>query len=253
MKNSSVNAKNFILKGGCYLLGFLLIATGINFTKMTALGISPVSSIPRACQLIWDFTLGTTTFIIYGVLIVLQLLLLFIALKKKNEKVTGKNLIPFAKALLGFPVTFLFSFMIDLTGLDAKAFGHLLLGFPRPENYPMRALYTVIGLILIAAGVFMYLRPRWIPMPAEGLASAMSELFGMKFGDCKTIVDCSMIAIALVLQLIFLGGFSSFTSEAVVVREGTAVAAVAVGQLVKLLTKLFGAKADKLIGIQKKQ
>lgn len=249
-----ISIKNTLLQACFYLFGFVFIAVGINFSKMSSLGISPVSSIPYACENIWGFTLGTTTNIIYAILIVLQLVFLLLSLLKKRKK-TGKtdksDIIPFIKAVLGFAVTYLFAFIINLTGINEKAFGHLLLNFPRPENYFMRLLYTVAAVILIAIGVFMYLRPHWIPLPAEGLAGALAGFFGKSFGDCKTVVDCSMIAIALILQLIFLGGFSSFSSEQVVVREGTIIAAVAVGQIVKPLTKLWGAKIDKFIGTKK--
>ena len=48
-----------------------------------------------------------------------------------------------------------------------------------------------------------------------------------------------MIVIALILQLIFLGGLQSFVGEGVVVREGTIIAAIFVGQVVKFLSKRF--------------
>ena len=76
-------------------------------------------------------------------------------------------------------------------------------------------------------------------MPAEGLAAAISKVSGKPFGDCKTFVDVGLIVTALILQLIFLGGFKSFTGANVVVREGTILSAVCVGQVVKLLNKWF--------------
>lgn len=217
----------------CYILGLFIITIGINISKMSALGISPVSSIPRACEVIWGFTLGTTTMIIYCILVVLQIVVL-----RKKFKLTN---------LLGVPLTIVFGWMVDITGTDPNAFGHLLLNFPRPESYPVKLIYLVVSVIVIGVGVFLYLRPHWIPMPAEGLAGAISEVSGKTFGDCKTIVDCSMIAIAIILQLIFLGGFKSFTGDTVVVREGTVIAAVCVGQTVKLLTKLCGKKIEGFI------
>lgn len=228
MKNAKPGniAKQFI----CYVLGLLVITIGINISKMSALGISPVSSIPRACEQIWGFTLGTTTFIIYIILVVLQVVIL-----RKNFKIIN---------VLGIVLTMAFSVMIDFTGTDPNAFGHLLLNFPRPQNYIMKLVYLAVSVIIIGVGVFMYLRPKWVPMPAEGLAGAIAQVSGKAFGDCKTIVDTSMIVVALILQLIFLGGLSSFTGDSVVVREGTIVAAIFVGQVVKFLAKNFGGKVD---------
>ena len=108
----------------------------------------------------------------------------------------------------------------------------------------MKLVYLVVSVLIIGIGVFLYLRPKWVPMPAEGLAGAIAQVSGKAFGDCKTIVDTSMIVVALVLQLIFLGGLSSFTGDGVVVREGTIVAAIFVGQVVKFLGKNLGGKVD---------
>jgi len=238
MADRKIKAADIIKQAVCYLCGLILIAVGISFTKLSQLGISPVSSIPRALEVIWGFTLGTTTFIVYCVLIVAQLCVL-------RRKFTWRN-------LLGLPLTFVFSWLVDVFGTNPNAFGHLLARLPVPQSYIVRLLYTLAGIVIIGIGVFLYLRPKWIPMPAEGLAGAISSVTKLSFGDCKTIVDTSMITIALILQLIFLGGFSSFTSDKVVIREGTVLAAVCVGQVVKLLTKLFGNRVDELIGKKKK-
>ncbi|MBP5270565.1 MAG: hypothetical protein ILO42_06380 [Clostridia bacterium] len=234
MSDRKTTAGKIVKQGICYLAGLILIAIGITFSKLSSLGISPVSSIPRACELIWGFTLGTTTFIVYCVLILAQLAVL-------RRKFTWRN-------LLGLPLTFVFSWLVDLFGTDPNAFGHLMIWLPKPESYIMRLVYTLTGIVIIGIGVFLYLRPHWVPMPAEGLAGAISTVTKYEFGNCKTAVDCSMIAIALLLQLIFLGGFSSFTGDRVVVREGTVLAAVCVGQIVKFLSKKLGGKVDKIIG-----
>lgn len=222
MKSKPGNlVKQFI----CYILGLLVITIGINISKMSNLGISPVSSIPRACEQIWGFTLGVTTMIIYVFLVLAQLVIL-----RKDFKLINA---------LGIVLTIAFSWMIDLTGTDPNAFGHLLLNFPRPESYIMKFIYMVVSVVIIGIGVFLYLRPNWVPMPAEGLAGAIAKVSGKTFGDCKTIVDTSMIIVALILQLIFLGGLSSFVGDGVVVREGTIIAAIFVGQVVKILSKNF--------------
>ncbi len=223
-----MKAKVIIKKAICYILGLFIITIGINISKLSHLGISPVSSIPRACEVIFDFTLGTTTYIIYTILVLAQ-----IALLRKKFKLIN---------ILGVALAFVFGYMVDITGTDPNAFGHLMyrLGITTPDSYIMKLVFLVISVIVIGIGVFMYLMPRWVPMPAEGLAQAISDMSGKAFGDCKTAVDVSMITIALILQLIFLGGFKSFTGDVVVVREGTVVAAVCVGQVVKFLAKKIG-------------
>lgn len=224
------NPANIVKQFLCYIGGMLIITIGINISKMSNLGISPVSSIPRACEQIWGMTLGTVTMIIYIFLVLAQIIIL-----RKNFRPINA---------LGIVITFVFSAMIDLTGTDPNAFGHLMLNFPRPDGYIMRFIYMAVSVIVIGIGVFLYLRPNWIPLPAEGLAGAISQVSGKAFGDCKTIVDTSMIVIALILQLIFLGGLSSFVGEGVVVREGTVIAAIFVGQVVKMLSKKYAKSVE---------
>ncbi len=207
----------------CYLCGLLLISVGINISKLSALGISPVSSIPRVLELYCGLTLGTTSNIITVVLLFSQFLLL-----RKKFRLTN---------LLGGLVGLLLGVMMDLTGTDPNAFGHLLYGLPRPNNYFLRLIYIVISIVVIGVGVFLYLRPHWVPMPPEGLAAAISQVSNKTFGDCKTFVDTGLITLALILQLIFLGGFSSFTGEYTAVREGTILIALLVGQVVKMISK----------------
>ena len=197
-----------------------MVAVGINISKLTNLGISPVSSVPRAGELIWGFTLGAATIAVHIICILLQ----FIILRKRFKPVN----------ILQVVVGVVFGYMVDLTGTDPNAFGHLMLGFPVPHTYILRLLYMLISVLLIGLGVYIYLKPGWVPMAAEGLSQAVAEATGKPFGNCKTFVDTSLVLIALVLQLIFLGGLSSFAGDKVVVREGTVIAAVLVGQVVKL-------------------
>lgn len=227
-----MKALNFLKRLGIYLIGLVLIAVGINLSKLAGLGISPVSSIPRALEVIFSekfgeskiFTTGNMVIVVYYLLVMLQ----FLVLRKKFRPIN----------ILGIPIAFLFGFIVDFVGIDPKAFGHLMAGLPAPSNYAMRLLYLVASILIIGIGVYIYLIPKLVPMPAEGLAAAISDVSGKAFGNCKTIVDVSMISIALILQIIFLGGFKAFLRPDVPVREGTILSAICVGQVVKFIRKI---------------
>lgn len=209
-----------------YLIGLLIIALGINISKLSGLGISPVSSVPRALEVVFGFSLGQMVMVIYCLLVFAQ----FIVLRRNFKPVN----------ILGIPVAIVFGFMVDLVGIDPNAFGHLLAGFPKPGCYALRFVYLAASIVIIGVGVYAYLKPKLVPMPAEGLALAFSNTTGKTFGDCKTAVDVSLITLALLIQLMFLGGFSSFTGGNIVIREGTALSALCVGQVVKFLNKKLG-------------
>lgn len=221
-----------------YLIGLLIIAIGINISKLSGLGISPVSSIPGVLSKAVNVSLGSMVIVVYCVLVLAQ----FIVLRKKFKPVN----------ILGVPVAIIFGLMVDFVGIahftptlaginiGIKAeFDGLMMGVPAPSGYIMQLVYLLVSIVVIGVGVFIYLKPKLVPMPAEGLAAAISQVSGKKFGNCKTIVDVSMITIALILQLGLLGGFGSFAAGKAVVREGTVLAAVCVGQIVKFLNKIF--------------
>lgn len=229
-----------------YLAGLMIIALGINISKLSGLGIAPVSSVPRALEVALTerfglnpliggeklITTGNMVIVIYCLLVLAQLIVL-----RKDFK---------AYNVLGVPIAIVFGKMVDLVGIDPKAFGHLLyrINFPVPEAYPLKLVYIFASIIIIGIGVFVYLRPNLVPMPAEGLAAAISQKTGKQFGNCKTFVDTGLITVALLIQLVFLGFFKSFTGATypVVVREGTILCAVLIGQVVKFLNKKFPKK-----------
>ncbi len=239
---------DFIKRLLIYLVGLLIIALGINVSKMSGLGISPVSSIPGVLNAIWpQLTLGMMVILVYCLLVLAQVVVLRKDFKLKN--------------VLGVPVAIVFGWMVDLVGIDEKTFGHLLSEFPKPQEwgvsnpgivYMIQFAYLVVSILVIAVGVYIYLKPKLVPMPAEGLALAISQKINKPFGNCKTAVDVSLIVIALALQIVLvlllvkqrmaLEETPVFRLGDLVVREGTVLAAVCVGQVVKLLNRMFGKK-----------
>jgi len=225
-----------------YLVGLSVIAVGINLSKLSGLGISPVSSIPGVlAKRFPSASLGSMVIVVYCVLVLAQLVVL-----KKDFKV---------KNILGVPVAIIFGLMVDFVGIShfkltlagidigIKAeFDGLMMAIPAPEHYAMKLVYLFASILVIGIGVFIYLMPSLVPMPAEGLAAAIASVKNKKFGNCKTLVDVCMIATALVLQIALLGGISSFRSGTAVVREGTVLSAICVGQVVKFLNKIKSKK-----------
>lgn len=229
------NAKRIAL----YLIGLLIIALGINVSKLSGLGISPVSSIPGVlAKQFPNFSLGSMVIIVYCILVLAQAAVLRKGFKIKNT--------------LGVPVALIFGLMVDFVGTAEfkltiagiplgidKVFRGLLVSFPQPQGVIMRFVYLAASIIIIGTGVYIYLLPKLVPMPAEGLAVAISAVSGKAFGNCKTAVDVSLIAIASVLQMIFFGGIASFGIGKAVVGIGTVLSAVCVGQTVKALNKIL--------------
>ena len=198
-----------------YVGGLFLLAIGVNISKAAQLGISPVSAIPYAMELIWSINLGNATLIFNILLIAVQ-----IALLRKNY-----NLVQ----LLQIVCTYLFGIFITYTSRE-----HLLLWLPLPSSYIIKLIYLFVSIIIIGIGVSFYLIPNLVPLPAEGLVNAIVKKSKdkYKFANVKVAVDSSMVFVSAVLSIVFLGGLKS-------VREGTVLAALLIGKVVGVIFKRY--------------
>ncbi len=198
-----------------YLLGFFILAMGINISKQSGLGISPVSSIPYSLELVWGIELGIATYFVYSVVILLQMIIL-----RKNYKIRN---------LLQIVSTFILGTLITYTSTN-----YLLFWLPAPSNYVFRLIYLFISIIVIGVGASLFLMSNIMPLPAEGLSAAIVQASNdkIKFGDSKTMVDSIMVFISTLLSIIFLGKIQT-------VREGTVLAAIFVGKVVGILMRKY--------------
>lgn len=204
-----------------YIGGLFILAVGINISKAAQVGISPVSAIPYALELIWGIDLGRSVTYVYVVLIAMQILIL----RKKYKPIQ----------LLQFVFTYVFGFFVTLTSRE-----NLLAWLPMPSLYIVKLIYLFVSIIVIGIGVSFYLLPNFIPLPAEGLINAIVEITNgkYKFADVKVFIDCCLVAISALLSLIFLGGLKS-------VREGTVLAALLIGKVVGFIFKHYRQRIEE--------
>lgn len=198
-----------------YVLGFFLLAIGINISKLASLGISPVSSVPYAVELVWGMELGKATIIIYIGLILLQIILL-----RKDYKI---------KNLLQFFSTYLLGTLITYTSSE-----YMLFWVPAPVSYVLKLFYLLISISVIGIGVFLFLTADIMPLPAEGLSQVIVQVSKGKInlGNAKIIVDIGLVLISALISLVFLGSLKS-------VREGTILTALLVGKVIGFLMKNY--------------
>ncbi len=198
-----------------YIGGLLLLAIGINISKLAGLGISPVSAIPYAFELIWGVELGRATTIFHIVFIVLQILLL----RKRYRPVQ----------VLQIVCVYILGIFIRYTGPD-----YLLAWLPAASNYIIKILYLLVSIVIIGIGVAFYLIPGFFPLPAEGFMQAIVDYSNnrFKFANVKVAVDSISVLISAILSIIFLKELST-------VREGTILAALLVGRVVGYIYKKY--------------
>ena len=183
--------------------GFLSMAMSIALMRTTGLGNSPISCIPATLSFITPLTLGTITFLMNTVFVIVQIILL------------RRDFSPVQ--LLQVPFTFVFAMIIDQ-----------LLPFCETlpmDVYPERLFWNILGCFLLAMGVFLQVKASFITLPGEGIVLAIAKTLNKPFPKCKIVFDSSMVVVSVVISFLGLGYLQG-------VREGTIVTAFAAGTIV---------------------
>lgn len=199
----------------CLLLcgGLAVMAFGVAFSIKGDLGTSPISSVPYVTGLISGLSVGTTTIVLNGLFVLLQILIL----RRRYQWVQ----------LLQFPAAVLFGCMIDVGGV--------VLGQITYSSYFQQWALCALGILLVALGVSMEVKAGLITTTGEGVVLAICQVRPVKFGNMKVAFDVTLVCLAVGFSLVFLGRLEG-------VREGTVAAALSVG----LLAKLFGRLAERV-------
>jgi uncharacterized membrane protein YczE len=198
-----------------YIFGIFIVSLGINISKLSGLGITPVSSVAYSIELITAIKLGTISIIVNIIFIALQAVIL-----GKDFKISS---------CLQFFCTFLLGFFINMT-----APGSVFLSvIPTPESYIYRLFLSFASCLFLGTGIYIYISTKLPALPGEGLTLAITQKLNgrAEFHTVKVIGDVTMVLISAILSLIFLGSLKS-------VREGTIISALLVGMIIGLIKKI---------------
>ena len=210
-------SSNIVVRCIIYFFGLLIMTLGVAVSVKSDLGVSPVSSIPYTMTCVWGIEMGKATIVFHAALVLVQVILL-------RRKFQLKN-------LLQIPVGVLFGYMTTFSN-------HLMTFLPDPGNIYIRLGMVVISTVLVAIGLFFYVPADIIPLAGEGVMLAISKVADKAFSTVKIAFDITMVLISLITCLIMIHSLGS-------VGIGTVIAAVMVGMVLKLITKLFGEARDR--------
>ena len=192
--------------------GLILISFGVALTTKAGLGTSPISSIPYTLSLILPgLSMGTWLILFSTALVLIEIILL-------KGKMPARSWI--SQLLISFPVGWL---------IDAAMW--LLTPF-NPELYLVKVLAVILGCVIIALGAYLCVSASLLVLPGDGFVQVLAQVTGKSFGGVRVISDTTQILIAAVLCLIFLHAL-------VGVREGTIIAAILVGSIVKIFARIL--------------
>jgi uncharacterized membrane protein YczE len=206
--------QNAVLRWGkrlvVYFLGLFIMAIGVVFSVKSALGVSPVTCLANVVCQISGVNLGLCTTAVYCLYILVELLIL-----RRDFK---------PEMLLQIVASFIFGSMVSI----ATA---LFAWLPAPTVYPMRLVFLLCSIPMVAVGVMLYLAPNILPTPGEGMSLAISKKTGLSVASSKMIFDCSCVVVSTITSLVAFHGL-------VGVREGTVISAFCVGFVMKRIMRV---------------
>lgn len=202
------------------VIGLFFIAMGIAFTKSAELGVTTISSVPNVLSIKFNaITLGNWIIIWNSIFILIQVLLL----RKKFRPIQ----------LIQVPLSFLLGYFTD--------FNMLFTDLIPDEKYAVKLLMVVTGVIVLGFGISLSVISDAVLNPGEAIVKVLSEVMGKSFSSVKVVFDVASVALAVVLSLLL------FDFSVVGVREGTLIAALTTGFVVKFFNKLLTKPLNKIL------
>ncbi len=201
------------------LVSLFIMTFGVALCVRSALGSSVISTIPFVMTLAGAaseapaWTIGEYTYVMNGVLVALQILIL----RRRFQLVQLFQLV----------IGFVFGFLLDI---NMNITAHFV-----PTTLPWQMLAQAAGCTVLAIGIAMELRCGSVTMPGEGLPVAISRVSGAPFARVKIYVDVTLVVIAVALGYVYFGAWL-FN----VVGTGTLFAMIYVGMAVRFLQPCMG-------------
>ena len=193
-----------------FIVGLFIASVGVAFSTIAGLGTSPVASVPYSVSLLWNVLSFGMWLNVWSVI---QIAVQIILLRKKCKPV---------EIVIQTVLAFAYGYLTN--------FSCWLLRGIEPQNHLQRFLLMLAGCMVLAVGIWIQFKGGVAMLPGEAMNRAISEVSGKKYENIKVIFDVLYIAVSAVICLIFFRKLEG-------VREGSIIAAVLIGNLIKLINK----------------
>lgn len=219
-KKMKMSKKELAKRYGLFIVSLFIMAMGVAMTKRADLGVSPISSVANVMSIQFSaLSIGNWLIIWNCVLILGQI----IFLRKKFQLVQ----------LMQIPLSFLFGYFTD--------FGMWVVSFFDMDKYVVKMTFVILGTVILGFGVALSVIANVVMNSGEAFVKAISDTVHIDFGSLKIGFDVGCVVISVVLSLVF------FNMEIVGTREGTIIAALFTGVLVKLFSKFIRKPVEKML------
>ena len=208
-----VNLLKEKLKGySLFLIGLFIASMGVAFSTKAGLGTSPVASVPYSVSLVSDLlTFGGWL----NLLSVIQIITQIVVMKFKCNyiEIAIQTVLAF---VYGYLTNFSCFLIKDLTA----------------DTYPFQFAYMLIGCFVLALGIWIQVKGNVAMLPGEAMNRAISIRSGKRYENIKILFDVIYIVVSALICLVFLHKLQG-------VREGSIIAAVLVGNIIKLYESAY--------------
>lgn len=200
--------KNYTL----FLIGLFIASMGVALSAKAGLGTSPVASVPYSVSLVnhaltLDWWLNMWS--------VLQIAVQIALLRKKCKPV---------EIIIQTVLAFVYGYLTD--------FSCKLISGLQANNYIMQFALMILSCFVLGFGIWIQFKGDVAMLPGEAMNRAISEVTGKKYENIKIFFDVLYIIVAAAICFIFIGKLEG-------VREGSIIAAVLIGNIIKMYNKLF--------------
>ncbi|MFR6157627.1 MAG: DUF6198 family protein [Coprococcus sp.] len=197
-----------VLRGELVLvLAVIINSIGVLLMLHSGSGISAISSVPYAFNLVLPtLSLGTWTYIFQGLLVCVLMIL-------------RRKFVP--AYLFSFVVGFCFGEMMDINELWVD---HL------PLSIPLRVAYFILSYLILCFGIALSNRCKLPITPTDLFPREMEDITGKPYSKIKISYDVTCLIITACMTFFFLGHISGL-------GIGTVLAAFTMGRVSLLLAK----------------
>ena len=195
-----------------FLTGLFIASLGVAFSTKAGLGTSPVASVPYSVSLVSPLlSFGSWL----NLLSLIQILVQVTVLKGKCN---------WLEIAVQTALAFVYGYLTD--------FSCWLIRDIPVNGYAAQFGYMLLGCVILAFGIWVQFRGGVAMLPGEAMNRAISKVTGRRYENVKIFFDILYITLAALICLVFLGELKG-------VREGSVIAALSVGVIIRLFNRAY--------------
>ncbi len=219
-RSRKMNKTEIIKRYALFIAGLFIASMGVAFSTKAGLGTSPVASVPYSVSLVNNLlTFGGWL----NLLSVIQITTQIAVLKGKCN---------YAEIAVQTVLAFVYGYLTN--------FSCWLIRDISVTSYPVQFIFMLLGCVILALGIWIQLKGAVAMLPGEAMNRAISKVTDKRYENVKIFFDIFYILLSAVICFVFLGKLEG-------VREGSIIAAFAVGSIIKVYNLIFDkiTKSDK--------